>query len=794
MNWFERMTSDLRWPTLDQVLTSLREQWVTWVVWFGLFLATVLILRMLVTRWGQKNEIQKALGLSILLHTVVLLYSTTLPLMQGALGASPTERVSIRHVVLNERENSPAERSANGRSAVWDQLPNTSAESLDRLDKAPVNPLAIDNPNRTASELPDTQARVPDLPDTPTSQPVDPATVTSTQKPQVTAEANPTKIPEESAEARPGESQPSATTSRQPRVAPGVAASQVERMTREGNTESVGVKLNPLESLATSAVPVEPDAKLPRGLPVGLSQPRLGPLPSKLLEDDDAGATSGNATGAVGSGSPTAKPFARLGGQRTADNSKRVDPDSPSRLASSVGTAAISPDAATTNPLRVGPKSDGVPLDETAPRATRSDLGLSFDKKAAQQARPYELRAPSKRKQAAAAMGATDASERAVEMGLQWLALHQSPDGSWDADGFSAMCPVGEVCRGHARIVEFDPTTPFKLEAADRVGRTPDQIRTRLALLESQRQQRQVSGIDADAGLTGLAVLAFLGAGYTHEEGIYADTVDRALRWLVRQQSADGFLGGRAAYYARMYCHGMASIALGEAYGMTNDERLHQPLAAAIRFIVTAQHSDGGWRYTPAGTQGDMSMFGWQLMALKSAATAGVDVPQETLDRTITFLKNAGQGRNGGLAAYRVLPPEFPREQPKPSMTAEALFCRQMVGMKRTNPASIEAAEFLLQHPPRRAEPDLYYWYYGTLAMYQYGGQAWRTWNEALLDSLVIEQRSTGHSAGSWDPRAPWGDYGGRVYSTAMSTLSLEVYYRFLPLYQMGGKYEDAGR
>jgi hypothetical protein len=787
MNWFERMTSDWRWPTLDQVLTSLREQWVVWIVWFGLFLATILILRMLVTRWGQKNEIQKALGLSILLHTVVLLYSTTLPLMQGTLGATQPERVSIRHVVLTERDNNPSERSATGRSAVWDRLPDTSDDSFDRLDKSPADPLAMSSPDRKASDLPDTQAKVPDLPDTPTSPPVDPTTVTSAQKTQVTAEANPTKIPEETAEARPGQALPSSNTSRQPRAAPGVAASQVERMTREGNTESVGVKLNPLESLATSAVPVEPDAKIPRGQPVGLTQPRLGPLPSKLLEDDDAGAVSGKSNGNVGSGSPTAKPFARLGGQRSPDNSKRVNPDSPSRLASSVGTAAISPDAATANPLRVGPKSEGAPLDEAAPRPTRADLGLSFDKKAAQQARPYELRTPSKRKEAAAAMGATDASERAVEMGLQWLALHQSADGSWDADGFAAMCPAGDVCRGHSRIVEYDATAPFELEPAERARLSPDQLRARLAQLSAQRQQRQVSGLDADAGLTGLAVLAFLGAGYTHEEGIYADTVDRALRWLVRQQAADGFLGGKAAYYARMYCHGMASIALGEAYGMTSDSTLREPLAAAIRFIVSTQNSDGSWRYSK-GTQGDMSIFGWQLMALKSAATAGIDVPQETLDRTITFLKNAGQGRNGGLAGYRAA------EQPKPSMTAEALFCRQMVGMKRTNPASIEAAEFLLQHPPRRAEPDLYYWYYGTLAMYQYGGQAWRTWNEALRDSLVVEQRSAGHSAGSWDPRAPWGDYGGRVYSTAMSTLSLEVYYRFLPLYQMGGKYEDAGR
>ena len=110
--------------------------------------------------------------------------------------------------------------------------------------------------------------------------------------------------------------------------------------------------------------------------------------------------------------------------------------------------------------------------------------------------------------------------------------------------------------------------------------------------------------------------------GYKHEEGPYADQLDRALRWLIRQQSEDGFLGGKANRYARMYCHGMATIALGEAYGMTHDESLKEPLTRAVQFIIDAQNTkDGGWRYVP-GQISDMSIFGWQLMALKSAQTA----------------------------------------------------------------------------------------------------------------------------------------------------------------------------
>lgn len=119
-------------------------------------------------------------------------------------------------------------------------------------------------------------------------------------------------------------------------------------------------------------------------------------------------------------------------------------------------------------------------------------------------------------------------------------------------------------------------------------------------------------------------------------------------------------------------------------------------------------------------------------------------------------------------------------------MTAEALFCKQMLGLRRENPQSQEAIEYLQARMPERRNEDIYYWYYGTLALYQYGGQPWREWNSSLRDTLVADQRTTGHAAGSWDPHAPWGAYGGRVFSTALSTLCLEVYYRFLPLYQIG--------
>jgi hypothetical protein len=392
--------------------------------------------------------------------------------------------------------------------------------------------------------------------------------------------------------------------------------------------------------------------------------------------------------------------------------------------------------------------------DGLTPSLVRSELDGAIGKGGGKVPAAYRLRTSPARKKIAIEMGANEESERAVETSLLWLADRQHPEGFWD--------PI-ESTLGQ----EPDPTVKF-----------------------SNPQERERSGFNSQSGLTALAVLAFLGKGYTHEDNQFSETVDRALRWLIAQQEPNGFLGGKANPYARMYCHGMATIAIGEAYGMTKDQTLREPLVRAVQYIVDSQNADGGWRYFK-GKQGDMSMFGWQLMALKSARTAGLPVPVDAMNRAIDFLithgddlKNRKLSQYGGLAAYRL------DEAPKPSMTAESLFCKQILGIKRTNRAAIEAVDYLQKNLPQRSRQDLYYWYYGTLAMYHHGGDPWRRWNQALRDNLVADQRTDGEYAGSWNPRTPWGDYGGRVFSTALSTLCLEVYYRFLPLYQT----EDAER
>lgn len=332
--------------------------------------------------------------------------------------------------------------------------------------------------------------------------------------------------------------------------------------------------------------------------------------------------------------------------------------------------------------------------------------------------------------------GATPESEDAVSAALRWLAENQSPDGRWD--------PVQHEGGRELRVLGHD---------------------------------RQNAGIGADSGITGLALLAFLGAGHTHTSGDFTDVVRRGIEYLLSVQAPDGSLAGDARIFAAMYCHGMAMLALSETYAMTGDRQLEAPLRKALEYTLSAQHTtDGGWRYKPL-ERGDMSQFGWQLMAIKSAELAGIPIPEAHRQRMIRFLRNASSGPHGGLASYR------PGERVSRVMTAEALVCRLFLGSLQDDPACREAVAFVAQELPGEGAKNLYYWYYATLGLYQMQGEPWQQWNHALQQTLVAAQRRDGRSAGSWDPDTVWGGYGGRVYSTAMSALCLEVYYRFLPLY-----------
>lgn len=346
----------------------------------------------------------------------------------------------------------------------------------------------------------------------------------------------------------------------------------------------------------------------------------------------------------------------------------------------------------------------------------------------------YGWRMQKERADVVRAGGGTPGSEAAVMAALAWLARNQNRSGHWNSSQFGS----GRETRvlGH-----------------DRGG----------------------AGADADTAMTGLALLAFLGAGHTHYTGEYRATVQNGLAFLLSQQR-DGDLAGNARSFARMYCHGIALFAICESFAMTGDERIQPYAERGVSYSVAVQNpNDGGWRYRPR-ERGDMSQFGWQVMALKSAELAGIHIPAATVDRMRAFLEQCSSGRYRGRVAYR--PGEFPSR----TMTAEGMLCRLFLYPVPNSAALQEAAQYVSEQLPGEGKANLYYWYYATLAFQQMGGERWQRWNAALLEALLKSQRQSGALAGSWDADTVWGSYGGRVYSTALAALCLESYYRYRPL------------
>jgi hypothetical protein len=175
-------------------------------------------------------------------------------------------------------------------------------------------------------------------------------------------------------------------------------------------------------------------------------------------------------------------------------------------------------------------------------------------------------------------------------------------------------------------------------------------------------------------------------------------------------------------------------------------------------------------------------------MSLKSAELAGIPIPDRTRQGIIRYLQSATSGKYGGIASYR------PGEQPTRAMTAEALVCWQFLGIAREHPVCSEASDYIVSEVPGEGVYNLYYWYYATLSMYQLQDANWQRWNQALRTELVGRQVKDGPQAGSWDTSDLWGGHGGRVYTTALATLTLEVYYRFLPIYGGGGSGENRAK
>jgi hypothetical protein len=320
-------------------------------------------------------------------------------------------------------------------------------------------------------------------------------------------------------------------------------------------------------------------------------------------------------------------------------------------------------------------------------------------------------------------------TRQSVDSALNWLVLHQEPDGSWKCS---------------------------KYEGND----------------------------GGNVASTGLGVLALMGGGNTLRKGEYKRNVVKAIEWLIRQQNSES--GGIGVGYS----HAIATIALCEAYGRANDERVGRAAQKAVLFCERHVNADCGWRYQPKQPASDMSVSSWFVQALKTAKLAQIKFDHTVFSQALTFVDSAtdeGAGeKSSGFVTY--CPGESGADNKansRPALTCAAMMIRQFNGtMGVKNPILIKGAEGTKAVPPNWNEKNFYYWYYAAYAMHNMGGEYRIWWSQRMMDMLRDKQVRSGDHAGSWDPHGDaWAKYhgvgGGRVYTTALGALCLEVGYRY---------------
>lgn len=327
--------------------------------------------------------------------------------------------------------------------------------------------------------------------------------------------------------------------------------------------------------------------------------------------------------------------------------------------------------------------------------------------------------------------------QTAVDAGIAWLVKHQDDDGRWDSDGFGKHDPDGKT---------------------DGAG-SPTH----------------------DVSATGLAVLALLGSGNTMRSGPHAKAVKRAVAWLRDQQQESGLFGTNAAHDF-IYDHAIATYAVCEAYGLSSYKSLEPIAQKGLDYLEMHRNPYAVWRYQPRDNDNDTSVTTWAVQALESGRFFGLTINKQALvvaaswyDQVTTPDGRAGYSKAGERSSR--LPDEaakFPPEKGE-AMTAAATWARYLLQQTpATKPVMEASLKVMLDNPPRWEDGhiDAIYWYFGTYAALQAGGEHWQKWSRTLTP-LVEHQRQDGAVAGSWDPIGVWDGMSGRVHVTALYTLSL---------------------
>ena len=293
--------------------------------------------------------------------------------------------------------------------------------------------------------------------------------------------------------------------------------------------------------------------------------------------------------------------------------------------------------------------------------------------------------------------------------------------------------------------------------------------------------------IGKSSAVTSLATMAFLARGHTPGQGPYGDHINRSIDFVIKNQKANGLL---SATNGTMYDHGASTVMLCEVFGMVDDTRkpkLEAAIAKAAKVILDAQKvhkSDaekGGWRYQINSPDSDISVTGWQLMALRGAANCGASVPKDALDDGVSYIKRlVSHKHDGGGFGYQQ------RGSPNRARTGTGILSLELLGQHTAEqphlPEALAGGDFLLKNPFGNGDEEYFYYtvYYTSQAANQLGGKYWDGIYPNLRKAVLARQKVDG----SW-PEGNGGEQSaGKAYSTAMATLSLCVPYHYLPLYQ----------
>ena len=275
--------------------------------------------------------------------------------------------------------------------------------------------------------------------------------------------------------------------------------------------------------------------------------------------------------------------------------------------------------------------------------------------------------------------------------------------------------------------------------------------------------------------MTGYVLMAFQAAGQLPGEGEYGKNVSQGMQYLVDSIGPEGMFANRnSGQY--MYGHGVASIALAELYGSTKSPAIRAKFDRAIKLIISSQNKEGGWRYRPVASDADVSVTVLQVVALRAAKNAGLDVPQTTIDNAVKYVKSCQHPASGGFTYQPGRDPGFAR-------TAAAIYSLQVCGLY-DDPMVKRGAEYLTKNNERNDKWFTYGNFYAAPAMYMMGGEAWAKWY-AQIKSLLLKNVSARGDTAYWEPKLDSGGDGvGPTYVTAVYTMILAMPYHYIPLYQ----------